>query len=76
MPSRPGGTTRTPSLRLDEAVGLARAIDLTVVSAGILPVGAIRPAPFIGKGKTAEIAGVVKTHEAGIVVMDLSLIHI
>jgi len=73
MPSRPGGTTRTPSLRLDEAVGLARAIDLNVVSAGILPVGAIRPATFIGKGKTEEIAGVVKTHEAGIVVMDYAL---
>jgi GTP-binding protein HflX len=72
-PSRPGGLARTPSLRLDEAVGLARAIDLNVVSAGILPVGAIRPATFIGKGKTEEIAGVVKTHEAGIVVMDCAL---
>jgi GTPase len=71
--SRPGATARTPSSRLDEAVGLARAIDLNVVSAGIVPVGAIRPATFIGKGKAEEIAGLVKTQDAGIVVMDCAL---
>ena len=71
--SRLGATARTPSSRLDEAVGLARAIDLNVVSAGIVPVGAIRPATFIGKGKAEEIAGLVKTQDAGIVVMDCAL---
>ena len=71
--SRPGATARTPSSRLDEAVGLARAIDLNVVSAGIVPVGAIRPATFIGKGKAEEIAGLVKTQDAGIVVMNCAL---
>jgi GTP-binding protein HflX len=64
---------RSPAAKLDEAVGLARAIDLDVVEAGIVPVGDIRPATFIGKGKTEEIAGLVKTHEAGIVVMDCAL---
>ena len=71
--SRPGTTARAPSSRLDEAVGLARAIDLNVVSAGIVPVGAIRPATFIGKGKAEEIAGLLKTQDAGIVVMDCAL---
>ena len=71
--SRPGATARTPSSRLDEAVGLARAVDLNVVSAGIVPVGAIRPATFIGKGKAEEIAGLVKTQDAGIVVMNCAL---
>jgi GTP-binding protein HflX len=71
--SRPGATARTPSSRLDEAVGLARAIDLNVVSAGIVPVGAIRPATFIGKGKAEQIAGLVKTQDAGIVVVDCAL---
>jgi GTPase len=71
--SRPGATARTPSSRLDEAVGLARAIDLNVVSAGIVPVGAIRPATFIGKGKAEQIAGLVKTQDAGIVVVDCTL---
>jgi GTP-binding protein HflX len=64
---------RSPSSRLDEAVGLARAIDLNVVSTGIVPVGSIRPSTFIGKGKTEEIAGLVKSHHAGIVVMDCAL---
>jgi GTP-binding protein HflX len=33
----------------------------------------VRPATFIGKGKVEEIAGLVKTEEAGIVVMDCAL---
>jgi GTP-binding protein HflX len=64
---------RSPEARLDEAVGLARAIDLSVVSSGIVPLSDIRPATFIGKGKVEEIAGLVKTEDAGIVVMDCAL---
>jgi GTP-binding protein HflX len=64
---------RSPEARLDEAAGLARAIDLNVVSAGIVPLGDIRPATFIGKGKVDEIAGLVKSEEVGIVVMDCAL---
>jgi GTPase len=64
---------RTPAARLDEAVGLARAIDLEVEEAGIVMLGALRPATYIGKGKVDEIAGLVKTHDAGIVVMDCAL---
>jgi GTPase len=64
---------RSPEAKLDEAVGLARAIDLAVVESGIVPIGDIRPSTFIGKGKVEEIAGLVKTDEAGIVVMDCAL---
>src|SRR5262245_8662572 len=64
---------RSPQARLEEAVGLARAIDLNVVSSGIVPLGDIRPATFIGKGKVEEIAGLVKGEAAGIVVMDCAL---
>jgi len=64
---------RSPEAKLDEAVGLARAIDLAVVAAGIVPVADIRPATYIGKGKVEEIAGLIKTDEAGIVVMDCAL---
>ena len=59
--------------RLEEAVGLARAIDLDVVQSGIVPLSEVRPATYIGKGKVEEIAGLVKSHEAGIVVMDCAL---
>ncbi len=64
---------RSPEAKLDEAVGLARAIDLNVVSSGIVMLGDIRPATFLGKGKVAEIAGLVKGEAAGIVVMDCAL---
>jgi len=64
---------RAPDARLDEAVGLARAIDLDVVETGLVPLATIRPATYIGKGKTEEIAGLVRTHEAGLVVMDCAL---
>jgi GTPase len=64
---------RAPEARLDEAVGLARAIDLDVVDTGLVPLSVIRPATYIGKGKTDDIAGLVRGHEAGLVVMDCAL---
>jgi GTP-binding protein HflX len=71
--SRSLRSQRSPEAKLDEAVGLAHAIDLDVASSGIVPLGEIRPATFIGKGKVEEIAGVVKGDEADIVVMDCAL---
>jgi len=64
---------RSPAARLEEAAGLARAIDLDVRNAGIVLLNDIRPATYIGKGKVEEIAGLVKSLEAGIVVMDCAL---
>jgi GTP-binding protein HflX len=52
---------------------LARAIDLDVAQSGIVPVGAIRPATFIGSGKVEELAGVIKSAEAGLAVVDCAL---
>jgi GTP-binding protein HflX len=64
---------RSPQARLDEAVGLARAIDLDIVNAGVVTLAAIRPATYLGKGKVDEIAGLAKTLEAGLAVMDCAL---
>lgn len=61
---------RTPQARLEEAVGLARAIDLNVVEQGLVTLGDIRPATYIGKGKVDEIAGLVKSLEVSVVIMD------
>ena len=63
-------SARTPEARLEEAVGLARAIDLTIVQAGLVTLSDIRPATYIGKGKVDEIAGMVKSLSASVVVMD------
>lgn len=62
--------SRTPEARLDEAIGLARAIDLDVVDSGLVTLNDIRPATYIGKGKVDELAGLVKSQDAGIVLMD------
>ena len=64
---------RSPEARLEEAVGLAGAIDLHVVEQGIAPLGEIRPATYLGKGKVDELAGLIKAQEIGIVVMDCAL---
>ena len=63
-------STRTPEARLEETAGLARAIDLTIVRAGLVTLSDIRPATYIGKGKVDEIAGMVKSLSASIVVLD------
>jgi GTP-binding protein HflX len=64
---------RTAAAKLDEAVGLARAIDLDVAHSGIVMLGQLRPATYLGKGKVEEIAGLVKSFDVGIVVMDCAL---
>jgi len=61
---------RSPQARLEEAVGLALAIGLNVVESGLVTLGEVRPATYIGKGKVEQFAGLVKTHEAGVVIMD------
>ena len=64
---------RSVAARLDEAAGLARAIDLDVQDAIVAPLSQIRPATYLGKGKVEEIAGLVSTHNAALVVMDCAL---
>ena len=59
--------------RIDEAAGLARAIDLTVTEAILAPIAQIRPATYLGKGKVDEIAGVIAGQGAELVVMDCAL---
>lgn len=71
--ARSAPSERTPEAKLDEAVGLARAIDLDVGQAGIVMLRALHPATYLSKGKVEEIAGLVRTFEAGIVVMDCAL---
>ena len=64
---------RGSEARLDEASGLARAIDLTVADALIAPVSKITPATYLGKGKVEEISGLISSHEAELVIMDCAL---
>ncbi len=68
--ARAEADTRTPEARLEEAAGLARAIGLNVVQAGLVTLNNLRPATYIGKGKVDEIAGLTKSLSASVVVMD------
>jgi GTP-binding protein HflX len=61
---------RSVEARLEEAVGLALAIDLTVVDAIAAPIAEIRPATLIGKGKIEEIKAVCENAHAELVICD------
>jgi GTP-binding protein HflX len=64
---------RDSEARLDEAKGLARAIDLIVVDSLIAPIAQIRPATYLGKGKVEEVLGLIKGNDIELVVMDCAL---
>ncbi len=64
---------RSPEARREEAVGLARAIDLDVVGSEIVSLSAIRPATYLGKGKVEAIAAEAKAESIDLVVMDCAL---
>ncbi|HTZ68591.1 MAG TPA: GTPase HflX [Roseiarcus sp.] len=69
----PNGALRSPEARREEAVGLARAIDLEIVGAESVSLNEIRPATYIGKGKVDAIAGLAKAEAIDLVVMDCAL---
>ncbi len=64
---------RNTDARLDEAAGLARAIELHVIQAIVAPVSQIRPATYLGKGKVEELKGLIAADGVGLVVMDCAL---
>ena len=64
---------RDSEARLEEAKGLARAIDLVIADALVAPISQIRPATYLGKGKVEEIVGLITGHEIELVVMDCAL---
>jgi GTP-binding protein HflX len=64
---------RAPAARLEEAVGLAEALDLAVRRAEIAPLRATTPATLLGKGKVAEIAELCEAEDIAVVVIDHAL---
>jgi GTP-binding protein HflX len=69
----PVSSDRAVEARLEEAVGLALAIDLEIVDRIIAPVTAPKPATLLGSGKVEEIAERVKQTEAELVVVNAQL---
>ncbi len=64
------GGARDAEARLDEAVGLARAIDLDVRVAQLAPLRRVTPATLVGKGVVERIARAVEEQGIGLVVVD------
>ncbi len=64
---------RSADARLDEAVGLARAIDLTIIGAEVVPVREIKPSTYIGRGVIDRLAPMFKEKEVDVVIMDCAL---
>lgn len=64
---------RGPESRLEEAVGLAAAIDLEVAYARAIRVTRPRPATLLGSGAVEDVAALVKDGEIGLVIVDQSL---
>ncbi|HWW26986.1 MAG TPA: GTPase HflX, partial [Caulobacter sp.] len=61
---------RDPNARLEEAVGLAVALDLEVVETTIAPLRAVTPATLFGKGKIEEFAAICEVEKIDVAVFD------
>ena len=68
--TKPFPQIHTPANRLAEAVGLAKAIDLDVIKAAIVPLSEPRPSTLLGAGKVDELKQTVSDLEIGLVVVD------
>lgn len=64
---------RSRSACLEEAVGLAHAIDLIVADAQIVRVARISPATYIGKGKIEQLAQIIAEKSIHLVVVNCAL---
>ena len=68
-----GNAGRSIEARLDEAVGLAKAIRLDVVGAEVTRVIRPRPASFLGDGAVAHLGELISENAVGLVVIDSKL---
>ena len=70
---RDAAALRAPEQRLEEAVGLAEALDIQVVDAQVAPLRATTPATLFGKGKVEALKAEADAVEADVVIIDDAL---
>jgi GTPase len=61
---------RLPKARLEEARGLARAINLDVRASGLVPLPNPRPATLFGSGKVSELEGLIRAEGVELAIID------
>jgi GTP-binding protein HflX len=64
---------RDSDLRLAEACGLAVALDLDVAFSEVVVLRRLEPGTYFGSGRVDEIGELVRTHGAGVVIVDTAL---
>jgi GTPase len=69
-PDRRGDNARHATERLEEAVGLAQALDLDVRAQEIVRLRSVTPATLIGRGKLEEISALILAADVEAVVVD------
>ena len=67
---------RTPEQKVEEAVGLARAIDLDVAHAEIVAIQRFRPATLLGRGAVDRYGELIKAAEIGLAIIDYPLMPV
>ena len=70
---RPDRGGHDSDYRLEEACGLAEAVELHVADARIIPLRAVQPGTFFGSGKLEELADAVRDLDVDIVIVDAAL---
>lgn len=68
-----GGQNRTAEASLEEAVRLARAIEIEIADQLIVPLSEIRSATLLGTGKVAELADRIKHNGIQLVIINHSI---
>ncbi len=71
--ARAGAGERSPTARLEEAIGLARAIDLEIAGAELVPIATPSPAALLGSGSIERLGAAIAEAEIGLVILDAAL---
>lgn len=64
---------RDPAARLEEAAGLASALDLEIIDARVEGVAIVKPGTLFGSGKVDELAAIIKSSKIELVIVDGTL---
>ncbi len=64
---------RSPEARLEEAMGLAAAIDVELVGGETIALRTVKPATYLGRGKLDDLKAYAKAEEIELIIFDCEL---